>query len=141
MLAASERPSRVQTPPHSILQPREDLPVGLAAPVVNANTLKPSNQRLPGYDRKTRRLEWVAFLVIAKLALAAIVVAVVHPFNFAGGTEGGIAALSPEPKALAHESSGQEPNVPLAKPLTVKATNPAGASRPRCCVTLNSPCA
>lgn len=141
MLAAPKRPPRVQASPSSAGQPSANLPIRLTHSVMNPNTNRPATERLPGFDRKTRRWEWITFLLLAKLALAAVILAVVHPFDFAGGKHGVFAALSTGSMAPAGESSSQHAHAALGQTLAVKSGSAAVGSQPNCCVTPDSPCA
>ena len=105
---------------------------------MNANSCMPAAEPLPGYDRKTRRLEWLAFLVLAKLALAAVVLAVVHSFDFAGGA---FAEASTKAMASVREPAGQDTKAAQAKPPAIKAENAQPGSPPGCCITPQSSCA
>lgn len=76
------------------------------APIHNASAPTPAAERLPGYDRKSRRLELVVFLILGKIALAAIALAVFGPIKLAAAKERLVAALSSGPVAGAIGGAG-----------------------------------
>jgi uncharacterized membrane protein len=107
---------------------------------MSAKPPKTIAERLPGYDRKTRRWEWVIFLVLAKVALAVIVFAVWHAVQFATGKERVVAALSTSAMATAREASSHKTNVAHDKPSAVEPPNPVANSQPDCCAGGSTSC-
>lgn len=107
---------------------------------MNANTPTPTSERLPGYDRKTRRWEWVVFLILGKVVLAIIALAVFDAAKFAAGKERIVAALSTGPTAVAHKASGPQAKVALAKPPAFEPQPPVANPQPDCCVGGNTHC-
>lgn len=105
------------------------------------DTHQPAAERLPGYDQRTRRLEWVAFLLLMKLALAAILLAALNPVDISRGKGAVFAAGLIEQKPSANQSSDVDSNSVVAKSLAVQAENPPIACQPRCCMSQNSHCA
>jgi nitrate reductase NapE component len=102
---------------------------------MNENTPKPTAERLPGYDRKTRRWEWVVFLILGKVVFALIALAVFDATKFAAGKERIVAALSTGPRAVAHKASGPQAKVALAKPTAFEPQTPVANPQPDCCAS------
>jgi hypothetical protein len=103
---------------------------------MNINEPTRQAERLPGYDRKTRRLEWVMFLALAHVALVVIVFAVWSAVGFAAGEERVVAALSTGPI----EASSHQIYVAHNKPSAVEPPNPVANSQPGCCAGGNARC-
>lgn len=110
-------------------------------PVMTTNTHRPATERLPDYDHKTQRLEWLAFLVLTKLALAAILLAALGPIAFSRDKGAAFATASIERKAPARQSSDHDSNSKVAKSLPVQAESPPTVCQPQPCMSHNPRCA